>query len=117
VGKRLGNKEPGDGSKFHGRGYVQLTGRSNYEKATKAFGVDLIDHPDDAKDPRLAYDIAIEGMIQGAFTGKRLSQFFRPNMPPDYDAARSIVNGQDQHQKIADIARRFDELLTVALKV
>jgi putative chitinase len=32
VGKRLGNKMAGDGALFHGRGYVQVTGRSNYTR-------------------------------------------------------------------------------------
>lgn len=117
VGKRLGNINEGEGAKFHGRGYVQLTGRANYQKASQAFDVDLITNPDLAKQPQLAYNIAIEGMIKGAFTGKKLSQFFKPNQAPDYDRARSIINGQDQHQKIADIARRFDELLVVSLQV
>jgi len=116
AGKRLGNTQPGDGAKFHGRGYVQLTGRSNYKKASDAFGVDLIADPEKAKQPKLAYNIAIEGMIKGAFTGRKLSQFFKPNQSPDYDSARSIINGEDQHQKIADIARRFDELLVISLE-
>jgi hypothetical protein len=30
VGKRLGNTRPKDGSLFHGRGFVQLTGSQNY---------------------------------------------------------------------------------------
>ena len=36
--KNLGNTEPGDGWKFHGRGYVQLTGRDAYERIGKEIG-------------------------------------------------------------------------------
>lgn len=35
VGKRLGNVQAGDGLTFHGRGYVQLTGRTNYSKMSQ----------------------------------------------------------------------------------
>lgn len=51
VAKRLGNLTPGDGIKFHGRGLIQLTGRSNYEAASKAIGIDLIADPDKALEP------------------------------------------------------------------
>ncbi|MGZ6292055.1 MAG: glycoside hydrolase family 19 protein [Syntrophales bacterium] len=114
VGKRLGNTQPGDGSLFHGRGYVQLTGRNNYERAGKLTNTDLLVHPDQAKEPQIAYQIAIQGMIDGWFTGKKLKQFVVDDAPPDFENARTIINGHDKAQVIADIARRFDETLLFA---
>lgn len=115
-GKRLGNTQPGDGARFHGRGYVQLTGRNNYQNASTFLNVDLINNPDRAKDRELAYSIAVQGMKQGWFTTRKLSNYFKPNQAPDYEGARAIINGSDKAQTIADMARRFDELLVVSLE-
>jgi len=57
--KKLGNTEPGDGYKFHGRGFVQLTGRENYEKVGREMGLDLVNHPELAADPDIAANIAV----------------------------------------------------------
>lgn len=114
VGKRLGNINPDDGARFHGRGYVQLTGRANYVRAGHAFNIDLTQQRDLAKRPALAYNIAIQGMKDGWFTGRRLDQFIKDTQPPDYEHARSIINGSDKAQTIADLARRFDEVLLAA---
>jgi putative chitinase len=116
VGKMLGNTKPGDGALFHGRGYVQLTGRRNYGKAKTLTGVDLLSEPDRAKDPGLAYQIAIQGMKDGWFTTKKLGQFIKDGQLPDYENARTIINGHDKAQNIADIARRFDEVLLASVK-
>lgn len=116
VGKTLGNTKPGDGALFHGRGYVQLTGRRNYTKAKTLTEVDLLSEPDQAKSPPLAYHIAIQGMRDGWFTGKKLSQFIKDGQPPDFENARTIINGHDKAQTIADIARRIDEVLLSAAK-
>ena len=58
--KNLGNTEPGDGWTFHGRGYVQLTGRAGYEKMGKELGLDLVHHPELAEDKDIAARIAIQ---------------------------------------------------------
>jgi predicted chitinase len=60
--KNLGNKDPGDGYKFRGRGFVQLTGRANYaDLSKKLFGDDrLVKNPDLANDPKIAAKIALE---------------------------------------------------------
>jgi putative chitinase len=115
VGKLLGNTEKGDGALFHGRGYVQLTGRRNYTKAKSLTGVDLLSEPDSAKEPNLAYQIAIQGMKEGWFTTKKLGQFISDKQC-DYENARTVINGHDKAQTIADIARRFDEVLLLAVQ-
>lgn len=55
----LGNKLPGDGELFKGRGFIQLTGRDNYARAGKALGLDLVNNPDLAAEPNNAARIAV----------------------------------------------------------
>lgn len=42
----LGNTQPGDGHRFLGRGFIQLTGRANYTKASEALCLDCINQPE-----------------------------------------------------------------------
>jgi putative chitinase len=58
---RMGNDnyESGDGYRYRGRGYIQLTGRENYDKMGKLIGVDLVDNPDLAARIDYAAQIAV----------------------------------------------------------
>jgi putative chitinase len=48
YGGRMGNgtEASGDGWKFHGRGFIQLTGKDNYTAFTKSIGEDCVSNPD-----------------------------------------------------------------------
>jgi len=54
----LGNTQPGDGERYKGRGPIQITGRSNYEQAGKALGLDLVGHPEIAAQPDVGFRLA-----------------------------------------------------------
>ncbi|MGV8958889.1 MAG: XVIPCD domain-containing protein [Stenotrophomonas sp.] len=59
YGGRMGNNQPGDGYLYRGRGYIQLTGKENYEKAGEALNLDLVKHPELAAQPENAARIAV----------------------------------------------------------
>jgi putative chitinase len=48
YGGRMGNglEASGEGWKFHGRGFIQLTGKDNYTAFTKSIGEDCVANPD-----------------------------------------------------------------------
>ena len=47
----LGNTQAGDGLKFKGRGFIQITGRDIYTRAGSYLGLDLVGNPELAEDP------------------------------------------------------------------
>lgn len=57
--RSLGNTQAGDGERYKGRGYIQLTGRYNYRQAGAALGLPLEAHPELAAQPHIAAQIAI----------------------------------------------------------
>jgi predicted chitinase len=57
--KGLGNTEFGDGVRYRGRGYMQLTGRDNYRRVGRQLGVDLERNPELAARPDIAAQIAL----------------------------------------------------------
>lgn len=105
----IGNDRPGDGVLFHGRGFVQLTGRKNYAKMGSAFGVDLTSNAaaaDRALELSLAAKIMFKGMNEGSFTGVGFARFFH-GTTSDWKNARKIINGLDCADAIAEYARKY----------
>jgi putative chitinase len=113
IGKNLGNTQPGDGYKYRGRGYVQLTGRPNYQKMSAVVGANLVDNPDEALHPAHAYKILAHGFAKGAFTGKKITDYINETSC-DYKNARRCINALDQADKISAYARSFERILAEA---
>lgn len=114
LAKALGNtpEKDGDGYRYRGRGYVQITGRANYAKAGKKLGVDLIANPEAALNPDIAARILVRGCSEGWFTGKKLSDY----LGDDFRNARRVVNGTDKAELIAGYAIEFGKALATDVK-
>jgi putative chitinase len=117
--RELGNLTPGDGARFAGRGYVQLTGRTNYAKATRklremGFDVDLVARPERAMEHDIAAAVLVAGMREGWFTGRDIDDDLPANGPAtqaQFVASRDIINGRDKQDLIAGYAMDFQTAL------
>ena len=83
----LGNNARGDGEKYKGRGFVQLTGKSNYRTFGAEIGVDLITDPEQANEPRTA------AKLLAAFLKSRRDRIETALAVGDFRTARRAVNG------------------------
>jgi putative chitinase len=90
----LGNTQRGDGKRFKGRGLIQLTGRFNYEAASKALGEPYLD------DPALVEKFPAAAIVSGWFWARN-----NVNQHADRDDVRAVtkvvnggLNGLDSRQ-------------------
>ncbi len=84
---KLGNKRAGDGARYRGRGFVQLTGRGNYEKYGKVLDIALADNPDCACAPEVA------ACLLAAYLDANKPALSKALAKGDLKAARKVVNG------------------------
>lgn len=104
VAKWLGNDDAKDAFDCRGRGLVQITGEDNYIK----FGIR--DNPDKALQIETATDILYRGMMNGMFSGKKLTSYVN-DTDCYFISARKVVNGSDKAEKIAAHAANFVDIL------
>lgn len=114
LARRMGNREPGDGIRYCGRGYVQLTWRNNYRTMGARLQLPLEANPDLALQPDVAAAIMRVGMTEGTFTGKAFKHYLpgdRPATKAQFTEARRIINGTDKAALIAGYALEFQKAL------
>lgn len=96
---RMGNgsEASGDGWKYRGRGFIQLTGRSNYIAASKALGYDFVNNPDAAATDPYSADLAVWYCTK-----------FRPlKNPCDVRSSTRTINGGENG--LADRQAKFEQ--------
>ena len=71
YGGRLGNVEKGDGFRYRGRGFLQITGRGAYRDMGRKLQLPLEENPDLAADPTVAVKIACQTWADKALAGER----------------------------------------------
>ena len=94
----LGNKTDEDGGKYYGRGFIQLTGRANYEKYQKmanamGLNLDIINNPNSLDD-----DINTSALVAALYIKDRVPKGTSPTDHPGYfyAAKKSVgVNSPD----------------------
>lgn len=84
---KLGNKHPGDGARYRGRGFVQLTGHDNYARFGAALNIPLVDNPDSACAPEVA------ACLLAAYLDANREKLVSALAKDDLKAARKVVNG------------------------
>src|SRR5207247_2605708 len=83
----LGNSQPGDGARYRGRGFVQLTGKANYEKYGERIGFPLLTDFDKANAPEVA------AVVLAVFLSDKADKFRDAVGRGRLDLARKLVNG------------------------
>lgn len=109
-GKELGNTEPGDGSKYRGRGFNQLTGRDNYAQIGNEIGKDLVNNPDLVNDISVASEVLFT-FLKNEINNKRVKGGLNGFTNVD-DAVKNIAranagwgNGYESSNVLNAIAR------------
>jgi hypothetical protein len=89
--QQLGNDRPGDGARFCGRGYIQITGRANYRHYGQVLGVPLEESPDLALEANTAARI-LAAYFAGRGIPDRASTALA-SADQDWRSVRRAVNG------------------------
>lgn len=84
---RLGNSTPGDGARYRGRGFVQLSGLTNYATYGDKIGCDLVSKPELANAPEVA------ALLLAVFLSDAAKDFRKAVAEGKLAAARKLVNG------------------------
>ena len=102
IGKSLGNTEKGDGYKYRGRGYLQITGKNNYRDVGEMMGLDLVNNPELLEDPATGMKASIMWWKKNV-RGRMGDSAFT-----DTKAVSGLVNRGNKNKIAKDLKKRQD---------
>lgn len=112
-------------NRYYGRGYVQLTragddknnGGLYHDVSMKMnMGCELVEHPDRALEPELAYKILSHGMKDGWYrNNEKLSNYISGNTCNYYDARNIVNSAHDRATEIEGYAKTFEAMLRATM--
>jgi len=112
--KDLGNTQPGDGPRFKGRGFLQTTGRVNYDQFKQAFGVDVIEKPEVLAEAKYAADSALFWFKKNAKKVEKLSGGDWANTKGVTKAVNGGFNGLEDRMQYFEKFRNDPTITKVA---
>lgn len=96
---------------YYGRGYVQLTWKSNYTDYYHIMREPLVAQPDLALGSEIALFVLVHGCKMGTFTGRKIEDYINAS-GTDFKNARRVTNGTDKWAEIKAIAEDYAEALS-----
>lgn len=106
--KDLGNTQVGDGVRFKGRGYIQLTGRDNYKTYGEKLGIDLVNNPDLTLQPEVSAKI-----LALYFKNRAVNVACNNN---DWLEVRKKINGVNRSTGLPNGWNEFESVVNQYLK-
>jgi putative chitinase len=116
IGLELGNR-PGEGPTFKGRGFLQTTGRANYQQFKDAFNVDVISNPEILAEAKYAAKSALLWFKKNAGKVQRLSKGDWTDTKGITKAVNGGYNGLAEREHYFDIFKNDPEITGLGKKI
>jgi predicted chitinase len=106
----LGNHQPGDGVRYHGRGFIQVTGRHNYRVYGQKLGLGnkLEDNPELALDPKISAAILVEYFVETGIPKLAAADDWK-------NVRRTVNGGLNGWEEFIRLVRECDRILPPVL--
>jgi len=115
--KDLGNTQPGDGPRFKGRGFLQTTGRINYQQFKDAFNVDVVSNPEILGEAKYAAQSALFWFKKNAKKVQNLTKGDWADTKGVTKAVNGGTNGLAEREHYFELFKNDPEITGIGSKI